>query len=88
METRLRALSQWDVVNGTTTAPVPADVSNPDETRQLEAWKLRAARAYAEIALRVDDDYGEVIATVTTSRWLRARSWVSIFLRHANNSCH
>ena len=67
METQLRALGQWEVVTGTITAPVPADPRNPtaDETRLLDAWTLRAARAYAEIALRVDDDYGEVIAAVT-----------------------
>jgi len=67
METQLRALGQWEVVNGTTTAPVPANAANPtaDETRQLDAWRLRTARAYAEIALRLDDDYGEVIDTIT-----------------------
>ena len=67
METQLRALGQWDVVTGVLTVPRPVDVRNPtaDETRLLDAWTLRAARAYAEIALRVEDDYGEVIAAIT-----------------------
>jgi len=48
METQLRALGQWEVVNGNITAPVPADVANPtaDETQQIEAWKLRAASPF------------------------------------------
>jgi len=65
METQLKALGQWEVVDGTTVQPNVVDPANPtpDETRQLTAWKLRAARAYAEIALRVEDEYGETIAT-------------------------
>src|SRR5258706_12188610 len=67
METQLRAHAQWEVVTGVITAPTPHDPTKPtpDETRLEEAWKLQAARAYAEIALRVDDDYGEVIAAIT-----------------------
>ena len=67
METELRAHGQWEVVTGVTKAPTPLDPRKPtpDETRLLEAWRLRAARAYAEIALRVDDDDGEVIAAIT-----------------------
>jgi len=67
METQLRALGQWEAVNRNTTAPGPVNVGNPtaDETRQLEAWKLWAAQAYAEIVLCLDNDYGEVIDTIT-----------------------
>ncbi len=67
METQLHAHGQWEVIMGVTTAPTPAIAASPtpDETSLLDAWKLRAARAYAEIALRVDDDYGEVIAAIT-----------------------
>ena len=66
METQLRALGQWEVIDGTIAAPRPVDPDNPtaDETRALDAWKLRSARAYAEIALRVDDDYGESISMI------------------------
>ena len=65
METQLKALGQWEVVDGSVTAPVAAIPDNPtaDEVRAQAAWKLRAARAYAEIALRVEDEYGDVIAT-------------------------
>jgi hypothetical protein len=67
MVTQRRALGQWMVVNGTTRAPVPATIGHPtpDETRQMEAWELRAARAYAEMALRVEDGYGGVISNIT-----------------------
>ena len=53
-------------MDGSIKAPTPAipDHPTPDETRELNAWKLRAARAYAEIALWLDDDYGEAIATI------------------------
>ena len=54
MEAQLCALTQWEVVNGTTTAPVPVDAQHPstaDETRRLQGLRLRAARAYAEIAM-------------------------------------
>ena len=70
METQLRALGQWEVVTGVLRAPTPIDDQRitPDEARLIEAWSLRAARAYAEIALRVDDDYGEVIAAITDPR--------------------
>ena len=67
MVTQLRALGQWEVVNGTIHAHVPAgpDHQTQEETRQTEAWELRAARAYAENTLRLEDDYGEVISTIT-----------------------
>jgi len=67
METQLRALGQWEVVLGTVTAPVPAipNQPTPDEIRRTNAWTLRSARAYAEIALRLDDEYGETIATTS-----------------------
>jgi hypothetical protein len=67
MVTQLRALGQWMVVNGTIRAPVPATIGHPtpDENRQMEAWELRAARAYAGIALRVEDGYGGVILNIT-----------------------
>ena len=50
--------SRWEI----------ADPSNPtpDETRQLDARKSQAARAYAKIVLRLEDDNGEVIATIFT----------------------
>ena len=35
-----------------------------DEIRAQAAWRLRAARAYAEIALRVEDDFEDVIRTI------------------------
>ena len=67
METQLRAHGQWEVVTGVIKAPTPANLNNPtaDEIRLPEAWKLRAARAYAEITLRIDGNYGEVIAAIT-----------------------
>ena len=67
METQLRAPGQLDVVTGVLTVPRPVDVRNPTakETRLLDAWTLRAARAYAETALRVDNESGEVIAAIT-----------------------
>ena len=56
--TQLKALGQWEVVDGTVSAPTADPASpTPDETRAQAAWKLRVARAYAEIALRVEDDY-------------------------------
>ena len=53
METQLKALGQWEVINGIITVPVPLDVNalTPDESKALAAWKLRTAHAYAEIAL-------------------------------------
>jgi len=78
METQLRALGQWEVVEGTITAPTTAALGSPtpEETRDLNAWKLRAARAYAEIALRLEDDYGETIAGIHDphSAWLMLES--------------
>ena len=65
MEAQLKALGQWEVVQGTTTAPVPAIAATPtqEEIKSTVAWKLRAARAYAEIALRVEEDIGDVFGT-------------------------
>ena len=65
METQLKALGQWEVVQGTITAPVPAIAATPtqEEIKSTVAWKLRAARAYAEIALRVEEDIGDVFGT-------------------------
>ena len=62
METQLKALGQWEAMDGIITAPVPVDVNapTPDEPKALAAWKFRAARAYAEIALRVEEDLGDV----------------------------
>ena len=59
METQRKALGQWEVIDGTVSAPTAADPDNLtfDETRARAAWRLRAARAYAEIALRVGDDF-------------------------------
>jgi len=58
--------AQWEVVDGTLTAPVLLDPANPtpDELHASTAWTIRVAHAYAEIALRVEDDFGEVIATI------------------------
>ncbi len=66
METQLQAHGQWEVVMGVITAPTPAIAGSPtpDKTHLLDAWKLQATRAYAEIALRLNDDYGEVIAAI------------------------
>ena len=65
-----RTLFQWDAVNGAPTVSVPVDSRNltAHETRQLDTWKLWAAKAYAEITLRVENDYGEVIVTITNPR--------------------
>lgn len=46
VENPLRALSQWDIVNGTITAPVPVNSRN-----LIADERLKAARVYAEIAL-------------------------------------
>jgi len=47
--------------------------------RPLNAWKLRSARAYAEIALRVDDDYGESISMIDDPHgaWVILESYCS-----------
>jgi len=67
MVTQPRAHGQWEVVDGSVVAPTDADPANPtpEEVRDLNAWNLRAARAYAEIALRLDEDYGETIAAIS-----------------------
>ena len=67
MVTQLRAHGQWEVVDGSVVAPTYADPANPtpEEVRDLNAWNLRAARAYAEIALRLDEEYGETIAAIS-----------------------
>ena len=41
-------------MDSTLTTPVPAvaKAPTPDESQEISAWNLRAARAYAEIALR------------------------------------
>ena len=66
MQTQLKALGQWEVVDGTVQAPTPVDPANPtpDEALEQTAWKLRAARAYAEIVLRTNDDLGDIYATI------------------------
>jgi len=47
-----------------------------NETHKLNTWKLRAARAYAKIALRLEDNYGETIAGINDphSAWLMMES--------------
>jgi hypothetical protein len=66
METPLKVLGQWEIVDGTTGASTPVNPANPtpNEDRDLSAWKLRAARAYAEIVLQVEDDVGDVFTTI------------------------
>ena len=53
METQLKALGQWEVINGTVTTLVPVVPANPtlEEVLEQSAWKLCAACAYAEIIL-------------------------------------
>ena len=53
METQLKALGQWEVIDGTVTTLVPVVPANPtpEEVLEQSAWKLRAVRAYAEIVL-------------------------------------
>lgn len=70
MVTQLRALGQLEVVEGTLMPPVPADIAQPtaDETKELNAWTLRNARAYAEIALRLEDEFSESISSITNPR--------------------
>ena len=53
METQLKALGQWEVIDGTVTTPVPVVPANLtlEEVLEQSAWKLRVARAYAEIVL-------------------------------------
>ena len=53
METQLKALGQWEVIDGTVTTPVPVVPANltPEEVLEQSTWKLRMARAYAEIIL-------------------------------------
>jgi hypothetical protein len=65
METQLKALGQWEIIDGTVRAPTPVNPAapTPNEVREPAAWKLRTARAYAEIALRVEDDIGDVFTT-------------------------
>ena len=62
METQLKALGQWEVINGTVTTLVPVIPANltPEEVLEQSAWKLHAVHAYAEIVLQVDDDLGDV----------------------------
>ena len=70
METQLRVLGQWEVIDGTAHVPVPVIPHQPTtiETCKANAWRLRAVQAYAEIALRLKEDYGEAIATTTNPR--------------------
>ena len=43
--------------------PVVTAAPTPEETKALAAWNLRAACAYAEIALQVEEDLGDVFGT-------------------------
>ena len=78
MMTQLRALGQWEVVDGSIKALMPAIPNHPtpDKTHELNTWKLQVARAYAEIALQLDDDYGEVIAMINNPHdaWMMLES--------------
>ena len=53
METQLKALGQWEVIDGTVTTPVPVVPANPtpEEVLEQSTWKLHAVCAYAEIIL-------------------------------------
>ena len=53
METQLKALGQWEVIDGTVTTLVPVVPANPtlEEVLEQSAWKLHMVRAYAEIIL-------------------------------------
>src|SRR6266404_3690103 len=63
METQLHVLGQWEVVDGTVQAPIPAIANQPtpDEVQEANAWRLCVAQAYAKIALCLEDEYSEMI---------------------------
>ena len=66
-ETQRKVLGQWEVIDVSAPTAAGPDNLTPDETRARAAWRLRAARAaraYAEIALRVEDDFEDVIRTI------------------------
>ena len=53
METQLKALGQWEVIDGTIMTLVPVVPANLtlEEVLEQSTWKLRAVHAYAEIIL-------------------------------------
>ena len=65
METQLKALGQWEVIDGTVTTPVPVIPANLtlEEVLEQSTWKLHMVCAYAEIVLQVDNDLRDVFAT-------------------------
>ena len=66
MMTQLQALGQWEVVDGSIKALMPAIPNHPtpDKTCEINTWKLQVAHTYAKIALWLDNDYGEAITTI------------------------
>src|SRR5271156_4607481 len=57
MEAYLSTKELWEYVDGTTPKSIPADSANPtaEETKELAAWKRKAAKASGEIWLAIDD---------------------------------
>ena len=70
--------------------PAPADpnIPTPDETKERNAWRLRAARTYAEIALQVKDEYGESISMVNNLMTLDLYSKGALVLAIAHPCAH
>jgi len=57
MEAYLSTKELWEYVDGTTPQPTSVDSAKPtaDETKELAAWKRKAAKASGEIWLAIDD---------------------------------
>ena len=66
MRTVLESLRQWDVVTGSITAPVPANVSKPtaDETTAIQAFSVRCISAFMEISFRIADSAKSILSNV------------------------
>lgn len=65
MTTLLRGLNQYTMVNGSSTRPPGTDAA---AVTAQSAWDLRAARAYMEIALRVENEWKQPIAAADTPK--------------------
>ena len=64
--TLLHTLRQWDVIDGTETAPTPVDpqAPTPDKVAALQAWHVRLWALYIEITYQCDNTVKTTISNL------------------------
>ena len=83
--TLLHTLRQWDVIDGTETAPTPVDpwAPTPDEAAALQAWHVRSWALYIEIMYQCDNTVKTTIGDLEDPKLI----WEMLELQYGAKQC-